>query len=392
MRTALRLVALLAIAGWLIGEVKLGQKAPALRLGAVLSGSSQVPAAGHAVVIEFWATWCGPCRAAIPHLNELSSRFRGRGVDFLSLSSEPEKTVREFLREHPIDGTVALDPNHVNGDAFGPLIGLPGTVLIDSSGVLVAITGPDALNAAVLEALLAHKSLPLNSPDARIVRRAPLFPGETINDPDSAARAVVRRVNSAGWTTWTNDRYDSLGTRLQTLLAFVYGIPEFRIELPTYLASGVYSVQAWVPANHPETLKPLLQAAVTAGAGIRVRIEERSADVLVLSGMPGKLRSSSSALSEWKNENGTFSGDCTAEEIRGQLEWVTQKTVVLDHALAGRFTFELRWNLAKSGDLENALQNQLGLELTPSRRIVPFLLVDSLDAASKLEDAAPKKR
>jgi uncharacterized protein (TIGR03435 family) len=390
--TAIRLLTLLAAASCLMGEVRVGQKAPALRLGTVLSGPPEVPSAGHALVIEFWATWCYPCQVAIPHLNSLVDRFRDRGVDFLSLTPEPEDTVRRFLRDHAIHGTVALDPNHANADAFGPIATIPKTVLIDSAGVIAAVTEPSAVDDEVLEALLAHTPLPLKTPDARTFERVPAYPGEVVNDVDAAARVVVRRVSRTGASLAGSDRYDARGTRLKSLLAFAYEIPDFRIQLPVYLADESYAVQAWVPPNHPETLKPLMQAAVTAGAGIQVRREERLTDVLVLTGMTGKLRQSSSALSQWTYETGTFSGDCTAEEIRGALEEALQKTVVLEHAPPGRFEFMLTWNPANPDDLEAALRSQLGLELKPARRVVPFLLVDSLDAVVKPEGAVPEKR
>ena len=208
-----------------------------LRPGAVISGSAQGPAAGHAIVIEFWATWCGPCITAIPHLNALADRFRDRGIEFLSLTAEPEDTVRKFLRIHPIHGTVALDPNHVNANAFGPLIGIPDTVLIDDAGVMAAIIRPTELNENVLEDLLAHRPLRLQNPDARILVRPTLRFGEKVNDADAVARAVLRRVSRSGSSVAGTDRYDSTGSGLKDLLAFAYGIPAFRIELPTWRAT-----------------------------------------------------------------------------------------------------------------------------------------------------------
>ncbi len=392
MRMLLPSLVLLALADSLVAQVRVGQKAPALRLGPVLSGPEQVPGAGHAAVIEFWATWCYPCHVAIHHLNELADRFRDRGVDFLSLTPEPENTVREFLRDHPIHGTVALDLHHVNADAFGPIIAVPKTVLIDSAGLVAAITEPSAVDDEVLEALLAHKPLPLKTADARIFERMPLFRGETVNDPDAVARVVVRRVSRSGPNLAMDDRYESRGAQLKALLAFAYGIPEFRVEMPAYLAQEYYGVQAWVPPNHPETLKPLMQAAVTAGASINVHREERLTDVLALSGLPGKLRSSSSTLSQGEYRPGTLSGELTIQEIRDYLQMAVRKTVILDQVPAGRLTVKLVWDSAKPGDLEAALRNQLGLELKPARRVVPFLLVDSLDTASKLEDTVPEDR
>jgi len=64
--------------------------------------------AGKAVVLEFWATWCAPCVAAIPHLNELATQFKDRPVVFLSVSDETPSVVEAFLQKHPIDGWSAL--------------------------------------------------------------------------------------------------------------------------------------------------------------------------------------------------------------------------------------------------------------------------------------------
>ena len=52
---------------------------------------------GKAYVVEFWATWCGPCIASMPHLASLQDAYRGRGVQIVSISDEPLKTVKAFL-------------------------------------------------------------------------------------------------------------------------------------------------------------------------------------------------------------------------------------------------------------------------------------------------------
>ena len=103
-----------------------------------------------------------------------------------------------------------------------------------------------------------------------------------------------------------------------------------------------------MPPLHAETLKPMLQASIAAAASISVRSVERLADVLVPSGLPGRLRASSAELSEGGFRRGSISGDLTIEELREYLETAAQKTVITEHAPAGR--------------------------------TVPFLLVDSLDA------------
>jgi len=63
---------------------------------------------GKIVVLEFWATWCPPCRASIPHLNELFNTYKDKGVAFMSLTNEPRKTVEPFAKQmkmaYPVGG------------------------------------------------------------------------------------------------------------------------------------------------------------------------------------------------------------------------------------------------------------------------------------------------
>jgi thiol-disulfide isomerase/thioredoxin len=58
---------------------------------------------GNVYVVEFWATWCPPCVASMPHLAELQNRYRGQNVQIISISDEPLKTVKAFL-ERKTDG------------------------------------------------------------------------------------------------------------------------------------------------------------------------------------------------------------------------------------------------------------------------------------------------
>jgi len=245
-----------------------GQQAPAIRLGEVLRGTQPALTPGHALLIEFWATWCMPCRESMPHLNELADEFETSGIDFLSLSSEPRETVKRFLEDHPMHGIVALDPDGAMAKAFGAAGLLPVTVLIDSTGTIAAITEPALVNAAVIKALLAHTPLPLSRLEtfSHMVSRHPLASaiGATIADDDAQARVVVRLADRGNGYSFADDEYESNGIDLGTLLAGAYGIPGSRIEMPAYLANQIYAVQAWVPRRHPETLKPLLQAALAA--------------------------------------------------------------------------------------------------------------------------------
>ncbi|MEZ5333137.1 MAG: TlpA disulfide reductase family protein [Thermoanaerobaculia bacterium] len=119
---------------------------------------------GDLVVVDFWASWCQPCVAAFPDLNELQARFGGRGVRFLSVTYEPEAFVRSFLAEHPLRTTVALDPELASFASFNAW-GIPVVYLFDRRGRLLTSLHPVHLTAELIEKALNGE--PLEVEEAR---------------------------------------------------------------------------------------------------------------------------------------------------------------------------------------------------------------------------------
>ncbi|HUP59880.1 MAG TPA: TlpA disulfide reductase family protein [Thermoanaerobaculia bacterium] len=132
-----------------------GHIAPQMAFERILENgrSAKLELRGKAIVLDFWATWCSPCVAAIPKFNRLAVEFKDRPVVFLSVTDEPEEVVRKFLEKHPIEGFVAID---LDGSVFQQhnVKGRPFTVLIDRSGRIAAITDTYSLNKAAIEDLL----------------------------------------------------------------------------------------------------------------------------------------------------------------------------------------------------------------------------------------------
>lgn len=90
---------------------------------------------GRVVMVDFWATWCGPCRQAIPHLNELYAENKEKGFEILAIAMDEngEKVVPPFVAANQIDYRVLLGTPDVEA-AFGGLLGYPTTFLIDRNG------------------------------------------------------------------------------------------------------------------------------------------------------------------------------------------------------------------------------------------------------------------
>jgi len=87
------------------------------------------------VIVDFWATWCGPCREEIPHLNELYSELKGKGLEIVGISMDTDGTdgVKDFAREFRIQYPIVMGDEKV-AESFGGILGLPTTFIIDRKG------------------------------------------------------------------------------------------------------------------------------------------------------------------------------------------------------------------------------------------------------------------
>ena len=95
---------------------------------------------GHGLLVNFWATWCGPCVAEIPSLNQLAPKVRERGVLVLPVSIDTggAATVRAFYASHAIRALpILLDPDADDLQALNT-DGIPVTIILNAAGQLVA--------------------------------------------------------------------------------------------------------------------------------------------------------------------------------------------------------------------------------------------------------------
>ena len=134
---AVTVVLLLAACGK-APESSEARPAPAFDLPAVDGGRvSLASLKGKVVVLDMWATWCGPCIAEMPDYAEFSRKNQPRGVEVVGIvfaSGEPQE-VQDFVREHRIPYRQLLGPDELLA-SYGANSGFPTTFVIDGQGMI----------------------------------------------------------------------------------------------------------------------------------------------------------------------------------------------------------------------------------------------------------------
>ncbi len=117
---------------------------------------------GNVVLLNVWATWCGPCRYEIPELEKLHSKYASRGFKVIGVSLDEGGAgdVKQFVSDHKISYPIALDPDGKLATIFNTSV-IPTSVLVDRTGNIVwkqfgIVDMKDATLTAALESALAR--------------------------------------------------------------------------------------------------------------------------------------------------------------------------------------------------------------------------------------------
>ena len=372
-------------------DVEIGAPAPAIDLAELLQAPDGASAdvadlKGQVVMLEFWATWCAPCIAAMPHVNQLHDRFADRGVRFISITNEAPTIVRPFLESGNLRTWVGLDRDGATHKAYA-ITAIPTTVLIDRAGNVAAYTSPDKVTDEVLTNLLEGR--PIDLPVQKVIP-----PSLSWHEPGSGdlteplAQVIIKesRATSGRMFGRGGGQIVADGMHPRILITAAYDLSDFEIDWQVPDDGRRYRLSAIAPGQDPEKLRRMLRFMVEATLDLQTRWETRPARAAILKRIEGPdapplPRSDSTATDGWVAGGRAMMTGGTMDEFTHYIQVnVLRMPVVNETGLDGRFDFHGEWERGNEAAFLEALKG-FGLRVEFTERPLKVLIVEPATAA-----------
>jgi len=396
---AIALIVVLPGTAPLCAYPKKGAPAPALNPLTLLQAPSGAKAdwsglKGKVVVLEFWATWCSPCVASLPHLNQLVASLDPAKFQFISIDDEDPKAVQTFLTKKKMSGWVGVDTSGGVFHRFG-IESRPTTIIVDGDGKMVAATDIDSLTATDLRAVAAGKN-PLLKPAMEITEAsAPSSPNTehamfavSISKASPDAKSSLVKHPPTGM--------DFLGEDADTLVTNVFNTFGNRYVLKDALPGGRYDLRvnsADVPGPEADAV---VQQALLAALHLQVQPKTVTRPAYILRATDASKKLLSPSASTHAVKRGTWHGrfllmNGTMDDLAYILATGLENPVINETGIAG--TYDARFEVA-GGDLHSqnvdslnaVLRQTLGLELVPGKQDMSITV---LEISRQAENHAP---
>lgn len=359
-------------------DIHVGAPPPPLSLDRVLQAPQGTEVSwpalrGKVVVLEFWATWCGPCVAEIPHLNQLADDFAGK-VQFISVDDEADGVVKKFLVSHPMHTWIGLDAVGTTFKSFN-VESRPKTIVIDATGQIAKIGAPQDVTPALLSMVLKSTIPPKAEASLSAASKA-------LSVPSAFTASLVPSVSEESILMASdNGIVQTRNAKATDLLGLVYGTTAPQMILKASLPKQEFDLKVVAPGVKEDTLLKISADIVAASLHIHPHWEDMKRPVYILvadSTATGKLPISTNTHGGYMIlQNGKLEDvKVSMASISAQLGVILGVPVLNETNLDGRYDISLSLPTTTIDTISEQLL-QLGLHLQETRRTVHSLVIDS---------------
>lgn len=132
------LFAITMVTSQMVFAVEAGDSAPAIHLPSTQGNFNLESLKGKVVYVDFWASWCGPCRQSFPWMNSMQKKYGPQGLTIVAVNLDKSASdAAHFLEKTPAEFLVAFDDKGSTPLAYG-VNGMPTSLLIDKNGKVIA--------------------------------------------------------------------------------------------------------------------------------------------------------------------------------------------------------------------------------------------------------------
>jgi thiol-disulfide isomerase/thioredoxin len=335
---------------------------------------------GKVVVLEFWATWCSPCVASLPHLNQLVESLDPAKFQFISIDDEDLQAVQTFLTKKKMSGWVGVD---ASGGVFGRygVESRPTTIIVDGDGKIVAVTEIDSLSTSDLQAVAEGKNVafkPVMEITETSVTSSPevdrsLFAVSVSKASPDAKMAIAKHPPTGT---------DLLGENADSLLTDVFNVfGNYRYFLKDTLPAGLYDVRVNSVDVPQPVIDSVVQQAVLAALHLQIQSKTVTKPAYSLRATAASKKLLSPSASTHAVKRGYWHGkfllmNGTMDDLAYILATGLENPVLNETGVDGAYDARFEVSGGDFDSLNAALKEKLGLELVPGKQEMAITVLE----------------